>query len=96
MIGLIAKLSHAMTGGAPAQPPSKEEAKQRLKVVLIHDQINLTPVQMQAMKDEIINVIARYCEVVDDDDVRFHFDRLDSSVVLNTSVPVRGMPYRSR
>jgi len=95
MIGLIAKLSNAMTGSTPAVS-SKEEAKQRLKVVLIHDQINLTPTQMQDMKDEILGVIGRYCEIIDDDDVRFQLDRLDSSVVLHTSVPVRGVPYRAR
>ncbi|MEM6926005.1 MAG: cell division topological specificity factor MinE [Myxococcota bacterium] len=95
MMGLIAKLSSAMGAGSP-QRSSKDEAKQRLKVVLIHDQINLTPTQMQAMKDEILGVISRYCEIVDDDDVRFQLDRLDQSVVLHTSVPVRGMPHRLR
>ncbi|MEN0067660.1 MAG: cell division topological specificity factor MinE [Myxococcota bacterium] len=95
MMGLIAKLSTAM-GGSRDVIASKDEAKQRLKVVLIHDQINLTPAQMQAMKDEILGVIGRYCEIVADEEIRFQLDRLDSSVVLHTSVPVRGMPHRAR
>ncbi len=96
MLGLIAKLSSAMGGGSSPARSSKEEAKQRLKVVLIHDQINLTPAQMRAMKGEILEVISRYCEILHEEDIRFQLDRLPQSVVLHTSVPVRGMPHRLR
>ena len=38
---------------------SKEDAKSRLKILLVHDQVDLTPNQMDAMKAEILDVIAR-------------------------------------
>lgn len=93
MLGLIHKLSAAM-GGSPPVRASAAEAKQRLKVLLIHDQINLTPSEMSAMKDEILAVIRRYCEIVPDEEIEFKLDRLDTSVMLHTSVPVRGTVHR--
>lgn len=42
---------------------SANQAKERLKLVLIHDRTDLTPAMMQAMKDELIGVISRYVEI---------------------------------
>ena len=39
---------------------SKEDAKNRLKFLLIHDQVDLTPAQLESMKKEILEVIGRY------------------------------------
>ncbi len=38
---------------------SKEDAKQRLKILLIHDQVDLTPAQLEAMQEEITAVIQK-------------------------------------
>lgn len=38
-------------------------AKDRLKLVLIHDRINLSPKLVEEMKDEIVHVISRYIEI---------------------------------
>jgi cell division topological specificity factor len=38
-------------------------AKDRLKLVLIHDRINLSPKLVDEMKDEIVNVISRYIQI---------------------------------
>ena len=42
---------------------SKEDAKARLKFLLVHDQVDLTPVQLESMKTEIIEVVSRYVEI---------------------------------
>ena len=42
---------------------SKDQAKQRLKLLLIHDQVDLPPMQLERMKTEILEVVARYCEI---------------------------------
>ena len=42
---------------------SKEEAKARLKFLLVHDQVDLTPAQIESMKTEIMEVISRYVDV---------------------------------
>lgn len=38
-------------------------AKDRLKLVLIHDRTLLSPEKMERLKDELISVISRYLEV---------------------------------
>ena len=38
-------------------------AKERLKLVLIHDRTDLTPSALNALKDELIEVISRYVEI---------------------------------
>ena len=67
---------------------SKDAAKKRLKFLLIHDQVDLTPVQIDAMKDEIIAVIARYVEI-DPERMQFQLERSDKEIALVSSVPVR-------
>ena len=42
---------------------SKEIAKDRLKVVLIHDRANISPEIMQAIKNDIIEVISHYVDI---------------------------------
>jgi cell division topological specificity factor len=39
------------------------QAKERLKLVLIHDRTDLTPGIMEKLKDELIEVISRYVEI---------------------------------
>jgi cell division topological specificity factor len=72
---------------------SKEDAKQRLKFLLIHDQVDLTPGQLDQMKTEILEVIARYVEV-DGSDTEFKLERADNQVALVSSVPVRRVVER--
>ena len=45
------------------QPKSANQAKERLKLVLIHDRTDLTPAMLEAMKDELLQVISRYVEI---------------------------------
>lgn len=78
--------------GPPAK--SKDEAKNRLKVLLIHDQVALTPAQMDAMREEIMVVINRYVEV-EDDGVEFRLSREDGSISLVSNVPVRRVTARA-
>lgn len=73
---------------------SKDEAKQRLKFLLIHDQVDLTPGQMESMKNEIMEVIARYVEI-DPDGTEFKLERGDKEIALVSSVPVRRVVQRT-
>jgi cell division topological specificity factor len=75
------------------QTSSKDEAKQRLKFLLIHDQVDLTPGQLEQMKTEILEVIARYVEV-EDSDTEFKLERAEGSVALVSTVPVRRVVAR--
>lgn len=74
--------------------PSKDDAKQRLKFLLIHDQVDLTPGQLEQMKAEIMEVISRYVEVEDDHGTEFKLAREDGHVALVSSIPVRRVVER--
>jgi len=39
------------------------KAKERLQFILVHDRINLPPEQLEAMKQEILQVISKYVSV---------------------------------
>ncbi len=73
---------------------SKNEAKARLKFLLIHDQVDLTPAQLESMKTEIIEVIARYVDVdKNESDVRL--ERESGTVALVSNFPVRRVTARA-
>jgi cell division topological specificity factor len=42
---------------------SARQAKDRLKLVLIHDRIDMNPGTMEALKDDLIEVISRHVEI---------------------------------
>ncbi|MDF2987913.1 MAG: cell division topological specificity factor MinE [Eubacterium sp.] len=43
--------------------PSKDVAKERLQLVLIHDRANVSPEFLEMVKGEIIKVIQHYMEI---------------------------------
>jgi cell division topological specificity factor len=42
---------------------SAQQAKERMKLVLIHDRTDLTPGVLAQLKDELIEVISRHIEI---------------------------------
>ncbi len=42
---------------------SARQAKERMKLVLIHDRTDLSPAGMERLKDELIEVISRHIEI---------------------------------
>jgi cell division topological specificity factor len=42
---------------------SARQAKERMKLVLIHDRTDLTPSALESLKDELIAVISRHIEI---------------------------------
>jgi cell division topological specificity factor len=42
---------------------SANSAKERLQLVLIHDRTDLTPSQLESLKDDLIATISRYIEI---------------------------------
>lgn len=89
MRDILAKLNSLFYGQG-----SKDDAKQRLKFLLVHDQVDLTPAQIEAMKDEIVQVIKKYVEI-EDEMVEFKLDRHDGQVALISNVPVRRVAFRA-
>jgi cell division topological specificity factor len=74
---------------------SKDVAKKRLQLLLIHDQVDLTPIQMVQMKQEIVEVIERYLSV-ESDETHVVLDRMDKQIRLVGSIPLRENSRRKR
>lgn len=79
--------------GKPGTGASKDDAKQRLKFLLIHDQVDLTPAQLDTMKNEIMEVIGKYVEI-DSDSMEFSLNREDGHIALVSSIPVKRVTAR--
>lgn len=80
--------------GGPTGADSKEDAKARLKMLLVHDAVDLTPAQMEAMKAEIVEVIGRYIEI-DRDAVDFKLERNSGEIALVSNIPIERVTARA-
>jgi cell division topological specificity factor len=77
-----------------SEQTSREIAKERLQLVLVHDRIKISPATLDKMKDELITVISRYVEIeADNVEVSFTQGRRESRLVAN--IPVVGPARRS-
>ena len=65
-----------------------ETARQRLQVVLIQDRLDMPADKMEAMKQEILDVVSRYL-VVEDEFMEFEIRQLDELVVLVANIEVK-------
>lgn len=45
------------------QPSSRAVAKERLKLVLVHDRVRMSPQMLQTLKDELIAVISKHLDI---------------------------------
>lgn len=64
---------------------SKSVAKERLKLVLIHDRTNVSPKFLEMIKGDIINVISDYMEIDEEGlDIQFTRTRRESD---NSPIP---------
>jgi cell division topological specificity factor len=72
---------------------SANAAKERLKLVLIHDRTDLTPGALQSLKDELIGVISRYVEI-DATAVRIEMEQDGREQRLLADIPLRPVSRR--
>ncbi len=69
---------------------SKDTARRRLQLVLMHDRLDLSPDMMDQMKREIWEVVSRYM-VVEDEFLEFDIRRRDELVVLVSNIQVKDL-----
>ncbi len=70
---------------------SAESAKERLQLVLVHDRTDLTPAQLEALKDDLLAAISRYIEI-DPQAVQIELERDGRSQRLIADIPLRNVP----
>ncbi|MBC7319516.1 cell division topological specificity factor MinE [bacterium] len=69
---------------------SKEIAKERLKLVLIHDRTSISTEIIDQIKEEMIQVISKHLEI-DRDGVEFSLEGEENSVALVANIPIKGV-----
>ena len=72
---------------------SAASAKERLQLVLIHDRTDLTPGELDALKDDLLDVISRHVDI-EPDAVRIGLERDGRSQRLVADIPLRSMTRR--
>lgn len=77
------------------QPPSKQVAKDRLKLVLIHDRTDVSPAIIEEIKDEIIAVISRHVDI-DRSGVEIKLTQEEHESRLVADIPLLRNPRRRR
>ena len=77
------------------QKTSKEIAKDRLKVVLIHDRANISPEVMQALNNDIIEVISHYMDI-NKNEMEISLENDDNSVALLANIHVNRIKNQAK
>lgn len=71
------------------EPTSREIAKDRLRLVLVQDRVNLSAEKMNELKDELIKVISKYVEI-DRDGIEIGLTQTARQSRLTANIPVVG------
>jgi cell division topological specificity factor len=66
---------------------SSATAKERLRLVLMTDHLELAPEMIEAMKRDLVDLISRYVEV-DRDRIEVTFERQDRTLAMLANVPI--------
>jgi cell division topological specificity factor len=69
------------------EPSSKSIAKERLRLVLVHDRASISPQLLEDLKEDMLKVISSYMEI-DEKGTEVTLNSDDTSVALMASIPV--------
>jgi cell division topological specificity factor len=72
---------------------SANSAKERLQLVLIHDRTDLTPAQLDALKDDLIKTISRHIDI-DAQAMQFGVEHDGRSQRLVADIPIKSAARR--
>lgn len=78
------------------KPQSSDVAKDRLKLLLIHDRMNCSTELLEMMKADIISVITKYVDI-DDDELNIEIATMETdethkkSPVLSANIPIKNI-----
>lgn len=72
---------------------SATSAKERLQLVLIHDRTDMSQIELEALRDDILTVISRHVEI-EPDAVRIDVERDGREQRLVADIPLRSVTRR--
>lgn len=89
MIDIFNELYKKVLGFFQAQEKenTKESACNRLKLVLMQDRTNLTPLLLERMRGEMVELLSKYLEM-DKEALELNFEQEGESMALMLSIPV--------
>jgi cell division topological specificity factor len=76
------------------QPKSSDVAKDRLKLVLVHDRANCSPELLEMIREEILEVLAKYVNIDSSKlDIRIsnHEKDFEGKPALIANIPITSM-----
>ncbi|HHT73481.1 MAG TPA: cell division topological specificity factor MinE [Firmicutes bacterium] len=74
---------------------SKTKAKERLRLVLVHDRSSLSPGLLESLKEDLIKVISKYMDI-DESGLEVNLDKSDDSVALVANIPVKNVKRQGK
>lgn len=69
---------------------SKDIAKERLRLVLVHDRASVSPEFLDKIKEELIRVISTYMEI-DEENTQINIHRTDGTAVLEANLAIKAI-----
>ncbi len=76
--------------GREASRPSKHLAKERLRLVLMHDRLDVSPQLLEHLRADLLKVVTEYL-VIDEAATEISLHRGQGSVALVANIPVLKM-----
>lgn len=70
--------------------PSKDVARERLRLVLVHDRASVTPEFINQLKEDLIRVIREYLDI-DEEALQVNLENEEDSIALVANIPVKGL-----
>ncbi|WP_418790742.1 cell division topological specificity factor MinE [Phosphitispora sp. TUW77] len=74
---------------------SKNVAKERLRLVLVHDRADMSSQLIEDLKEDLIKVISNYMEI-DESALEVNLDSSNNTVALVANIPVLKMKRTSK
>lgn len=68
---------------------SKDVAKERLELVLVHDRIDISREVLDNMRGELIEVVSKYVQI-EEDELEINLAQDDRMVAIKANIPVKG------
>lgn len=69
------------------QKSSKNVAQERLRLVLMHDRVDLSPQVLEELRTDLMNVIKDYMEI-DENEMLINLEQDNKCVALVANIPV--------
>jgi cell division topological specificity factor len=73
---------------------SKDIARERLRLVLVHDRSTVSPEIINLLRDDLIQVIQKYMDI-DLDGLLVNIEGENNSVALIANIPIKGLKRAS-